>query len=156
MRRTRSALLAFVLAALAIVSSTACSGVQTLDTSTIETTTLGDLAENAPDEGQILTPEMEPMIIEIPAGEMVPLAIDVQLPFLTVEAGKNSVRFQRDLFVYLAPDEAMISFDGERWARVGDWDALKEIAGAEQGSLSVGLGVSEELGPQMHVGLKLE
>ena len=134
MRRSRWALHTSVLALLAALVSPACSGVQTLDTTTVKTTSLSDLAESAVDEGELLAPDMEPMIIEIPAGQVVPLAIDVQLPFLTVEAGDNSVRFQRDVKIYLAPNEALISFDGERWARIGDWDALKDIAGAEQGS----------------------
>jgi len=155
MEGSRQAFVAVVIAA-AVFSLTACSGVRNLDTSTIKTTTLRELAESPPTDGQLLAPGSEPMIIVVPAGEVIPLAVDVRLPFLTVEPGVNSVRFQRDVHVYVAPGEAMISFDGVRWARVGDWDAIKEISGAEQGSLSIGLGVSEELGPQMNLGMTLE
>jgi hypothetical protein len=132
-----------------------CSGVQTLDRSTVETVTLAELAADPPTAAP-LSPEWEPLIVSVPAGETVPLRVDVDLAFMTVEAGQNTVRFERDVQLYLGPGEAMLSFDGERWARIGDWDALKEIAGADQGSLSLGFGVSEEQGPQMTVAVGLE
>ena len=143
----------------ALVGATAlaaCSGVQTLDRSTIESMTLAEVAETPPAMEELLAPGGEPLIIEVPAGEVVPLVLSVEMPFLAVEAGENQVRFERDVFLYIGPGEMMISFDGERWARLGDWDAFKEIAGAEQGSLSIGFGVTEEHGPQMNVALELK
>jgi hypothetical protein len=133
-----------------------CWVIRTLDTSTLKTFSLDELPQipSGVEDGAAKGPG--PMIVHVKAGEKIPLRLALETPFAKLEAGENAIVFQRDVYLYIDSSQAMLGFDGERFARMGDWDALKELAGVENGTLSVGFGAGKSDGPRIDVKLGLE
>jgi len=143
-----------ICAALALAAG--CSGIQTLDASTVKVVSLEELPQIAADVEGAAAKGPGPMIVHVKAGEKIPLRLAFEAPFAALEAGQNAIVFQRDVYLYITPDTAMLGFDGVRFARIGDWKALQELAGVKTGSLSIGFGAGKSDGPRIdvRVGLK--
>ena len=150
---------AMTMAAFALLVGAAaagCSGIQTLDASTVKVVSLEELPQIAAGAEGDAAKGPGPMIVHVKAGERIPLRLAFEAPFASLEAGENAIVFRRDVFLYITPDTAMLGFDGVRFARMGDWEALKELAGVKSGSLSIGFGAGKSDGPKVdvRVGLK--
>jgi len=150
--RERTMLLVWGCAALAA----GCSGIRTIDTSTVKTVSLEELPQIAPPEGDAAAQGPGPMVVHVKAGEKIPLHLAFDAPFAALEAGENAIVFQRDVYLYIDPSAAMLGFDGVRFARMGDWKALKKLAGVEAGQLSIGFGAGKSDGPRIDVKLGLK
>jgi hypothetical protein len=145
--------------ALGIAAAAAgCSGIQTLDASTVKTVALAELpAAVAPSaEGAAPVVGPGPMIVHVKAGERIPLRLALEAPFAEIAAGENAIVFTRDVYLYIDPSAVLIGFDGVRFARLGDWDAIQELAGIEGGQLSIGFGAGVTEGPRIDVRLKMQ
>jgi len=139
-----------------LVCAAGCSGIQTLDASTVKAVSLEELPQIAAEAEGAAAKGPGPMIVHVKAGEKIPLRLAFDAPFAALEAGQNAIVFQRDVYLYVTPDTAMLGFDGVRFARIGDWKALKKLAGVETGQLSIGFGAGKNDGPRIdvRVGLK--
>jgi len=58
-------------------------------------------------------------MVHFAPGDAVPLKLETDLPFATLEAGENLVRFDRDVYLYVAPGAFLVSPDAQRWAEAG-------------------------------------
>lgn len=141
---------------LAAAAAAGCSGIQTLDTSTVKTVSLAELPQIAPPEEGAEAEGIGPMIVHVKAGERIPLRLAIDTPFAALEAGENAIVFQRDVYLYIDPSAAMLGFDGVRFARLGDWKALKKLAGVEAGQLAIGFGAGKSDGARIDVKLGLK
>jgi len=74
----------------------------------------------------------------------------------TLQPGVNTLRFERDVYLFLSKDGVLLSPDGERWARLEDLKALKELFGLCRGSMAIGFGVSQKDGGVLSIGLGAE
>jgi len=142
--------------ALLVCEAAGCSGIQTLDTSTLKTVSLEELPKIAAGEDGAAAKGPGPMVVHVKAGEKVPLNLSLDLPFAELEAGENKIVFTRDVYLYITPDTAMLGFDGKRFARIGDWKALKKLAGVKTGSLSIGFGAGKTEGPKIDVSVGMK
>jgi hypothetical protein len=133
-----------------------CSGIRTLDTSTLKTVSLEELPQVAADAEGAAAKGPGPMIVHVKAGETVPLHLAFEVPFASLEAGENRIVFKRDVYLYIDPSTAMLGFDGKTFARMGDWKALKKLAGVKTGSLSVGFGAGKTEGPKIDVSVGMK
>jgi hypothetical protein len=97
------------------------------------------------------SPPREGVILRVPAGTVVPLDINISLPFARVEPGENRVAFTSDVYIFMSPEKFMISPDAERWAEMGNWKAMKKLFGFDRGTLGVGLGVVKDKGAFMNL-----
>jgi hypothetical protein len=150
---TESNMRAMTTAAIALLACAAagCSGIRTIDGSTLKTVTLAELPQVAAEAGEGPGAGPGPMIVHVRAGERIPLRLTLEVPFAELAAGENAIVFTRDVYLYVSPDTAMLGFDGARFARVGDWAALKRLAGVETGTLSIGFGAGKTEGPKVDV-----
>jgi hypothetical protein len=135
-----------------------CSHVQTIDRSAVETVTLRELSANPGEYQDLLRAYADGsggLILEIEEGDELPLELAIRHPLVSVDTGKNTVLFQRHMFIYLSARGLLISPDGERWAPIQEMDAWKELFGGfkegRHGTLSVGLGVTAEDGAAVTV-----
>ena len=133
-----------------------CAGPQKLDTTNVAQVSLAEYEADPLAFGTPMDPDSKPVIIKIPAGEKVPLKLDMSIPFATVVPGKNRLRFILDVYMYMGGGQFLISPDGERWAEMGDWKALKELFNFDKGLFSVGFGVSGAEGAFMSLAMKTE
>jgi hypothetical protein len=129
-----------VTSGIAFVLAAGCSGIRTIDASGVRTMTVADLEAlpESPDGNPFAAGE--PVVVHVAAGEVLPLHLELSLPFLALEAGENRVRFARDVWLHISSDGMCISPDGQRWAMMGDFDAIKELFGFGQGSFQIGFG----------------
>jgi hypothetical protein len=133
-------------AVVAAVVAAGCAGIRTMDAAQVPTATLAEL-EADPAAWGLGTAEWEgPLIVRIPAGETVPLRLALDVPFATLDAGANSVRFEREVLFYLSRGELLVSPDGRRWADLSDWTVVRELFGLESGTFAIGFGVNAETG----------
>jgi len=135
----------------------ACAGVRAVDLAGVERLSLAELRDSPEEHAEAFSTAGKGLVIEIPAGETVPIAIDVRTsPFVVEGPGTSAVRFERDVYLYVSSSGVMLSPDGESWAPIQDLDALKEAFGIERGSLSLGFGVSSDEGAVIHFKLTAE
>ena len=133
-----------------------CSTVKTLDLEGVRTVNLHEVNQNPKVVFEALSDEGKGLILKIDKHEWIPLHMDVQGPFATLESGTNRVRFTRDVLLYLNTRELLISPDGERWGALHDPGALKDLFDFEQGSMRIGFGVTEKEGALLSFGLRTE
>ena len=143
-------------ALLACAAAAGCSGIQTLGTSTLKTVSLEELPQIAAGAEGDAAKGPGPMIVHVKAGERIPLRLAFEAPFASLEAGENAIVFRRDVFLYITPDTAMLGFDGTTFARIGDWKALKKLAGVKTGSLQIGFGAGKSDGPKIDVSVGMK
>jgi hypothetical protein len=128
---------------LALVAALAgCSGIRTMDTGGVPVVTVADLTADNVGESLGRVGRGEAVVVHFAPGDAVPLHVAASVPFATLESGDNAIRFQRDVYLYVAPDAFLVGPDGRRWAEVSDTGAIKELFGATSGSLQFGFGAS--------------
>jgi hypothetical protein len=144
-----------------LIAAVGCSRVQTLDRSTLKTVALRELTADPTAyqaDLEAYTRGESGLVLKIEEGDELPLELAVHHPLMSVDTGANTVRFQRDLYLYLSAQQLLISPDGERWAAIHDFETWKELFGGfdegGRGSLSVGLGVTPEDGATMTVAIR--
>lgn len=145
-----------LIACAAALAAAGCSGIRTIDAGTVKTLTLAELPAAAAPAAGVAPVGPGPMIVRVRAGERIPLRLELAAPFAELAAGENALVFSRDVYLYVAPDDVMIGFDGVRFARMGDWEAIRELAGIEGGTLSIGFGAGVSEGPRIDVKLGLK
>lgn len=96
----------------------------------------------------------EGVVLRMRRGETLPVRLTSRLgvAHLAVADGKGSspeLVLDRDVWIYIAPRRALISPDGQRWARLGDWKTMRRLFGLRGGSFQVGLGVSAARGAEL-------
>jgi len=121
-----------------------CTGIRTLDKAGLQTIPLKELRANGKKYVAAITSNGGGLIVRVPKGERLPLDVKVLLPFLLVEPGQNKLRFIRETYLFISTRGFMLSPDGEQWARVQDFKALKELFGATLGSMGIGMGVTRD------------
>ena len=141
-----------------LLLGSACSGVQTLDRSSLQTITLRELTTDPSAHQEVLEAYATGkggLILKIEAEDELPLELAIRHPLVSLDTGGNTVRFQRDMYLYLSATELLISPDGERWAKIHDMETWKELFGGfkdgRHGTLSVGLAVTAESGAAVNV-----
>lgn len=91
-------------------------------------------------------------IVKVAKREVLPLELDVNLSFLRLERAVQSVRFERDVYLLSSRELGLlIGPDGRRWAPIHDKEAIMELFGLENGTIQIGLGLSKDEGPQVHL-----
>ncbi|MFH2005021.1 MAG: hypothetical protein ABI333_00410 [bacterium] len=83
------------------------------------------------------------VVVRVRRGEELPLRITSTLGIATLRAGDNRLRFDRDLWLYLARRRSLISPDGRRWVPFADWSRIKRLFGIRKGTVQVGFGVNQ-------------
>lgn len=133
-----------------------CAAKQKFNPASIETITLKVFEADPQKYAPPWSDSERGYILHVPAGEKLPLSLEIETPFATVETGKNSVVFQKDVYIYMTAKAFKVSPDRLRWADVGNWKAVKKIFGIEKGLFAVGMGVSKEQGALMSLAIKAE
>lgn len=133
-----------------------CAGAQRVDRGAYEVVALDQLAADGEAFAERIQGGGDPLMIKIEAGQEAVLDLDVRLPFAAVEAGDNKLRFERDVYLLFSEGGLLLSPDGELFAPIHDFEALKEVFGFDGGQLSVGLGISEAEGARVKVLLAAE
>lgn len=132
---------------------TGCAGVQRMSLEGIEVVTLDELRTNAgPIESAVKSGR--PVVVRVRAGERVPLDAAITTPMLTLEAGENALRFERDGYLHIARGAMLVSPDGERWTAVGNGRGLRRLFGVRHGTVSIGFGVTAGRGPVVTAALE--
>lgn len=86
-------------------------------------------------------------------GQTVPVKLSASAPFGRLVAGKNSIAFDRDVYLLISKSKMRISPDAESWADIYDMNALKNLFGWGKGSLSLGFSATKDDGPQITLDL---
>ncbi|MBI5486444.1 MAG: hypothetical protein HY905_03840 [Deltaproteobacteria bacterium] len=138
---TRSASAAWI-GCLGLVGATVCgcSGIRSVDTAGVPTVTAVDLGAETVGEALGRVAQGGAVVVRFAPGDTVPLKMETDLPFATIEAGENVVRFERDVYLYVGPGAFLVSPDAERWAEAGVLEAIKELFGAATGTFQFGFG----------------
>ena len=130
--------------AVVLVGGSSCSSVREMDLSGVPQVALDD-PTNAKAIGKAIE-ERGAVVVYLREGDAVPLRATMDLPMAHLEAGRNVVRFDRDVWLYMSRKEARISADGRRWAALGDLAGLKELFGMTGGTVQVGFRATEAEG----------
>lgn len=128
-----------------------CSGITRAPAA--KTVTLSDLRQQKENLGQEIV--RDGLIIHVPAGETVPLELDVLLPFAQVAPGENQVRFTKDIYLYVSKKAILLSPDGVSFAPIHKFKSIKRLFGASRGTLQIGFSADKEKGPSVAVGVAL-
>ena len=144
---------AFLLLALGFLPAAAggCSGIRTVDTGGVPTLTIAELDAGHAGESLRGVTEGHAAIIHFAPGDEVPVEFATHLPFATLEAGTNTMRFDHDVYLYIASDSFLVSPDMQRWAFIGDFSTIRELFGGGQGTFQLGFGAAEGQPATIHV-----
>ncbi len=137
-----------VICVLSAAAVAGCARVQRLDRTSIPTLTVAQL-QAGQGEGARWARAFgkRGIVVKVRAGEEIRVRLTSTLGFATLRAGGNRLRFDRDVWLYLAQKKALISPDGRRWVRLGDWRTMKRVFGIRKGTFQVGFGISKKQGP---------
>lgn len=135
-----------------LLGGSSCSSVREMDVSGVPHVILDD-PSNAKAIGKAME-EHGAVVVRLREGDAVPLRAAIDLPVAHLEAGKNVVRFDREVWLYMSRKEARISPDGRRWADLGDLAGLKELFGLTGGTVQVGFRATEADGAAITFDIK--
>lgn len=90
-------------------------------------------------------------IFLINKGQSIPVKFNFSSPIAKLNPGKNTLMFTQDTYLLVSSTKMRISTDGESWADIHDFQALKSLLGYKNGTLSVGLGANKEEGTQISI-----
>ena len=141
--------------ALGLAALAGCKGPREINTAGIEPIPVSTLETDGAKIGERIK-KGERLVFLLKEGEKLPLKLTAAMPFLEIETAGQEVVFTRDTYFIISPDGMFVSPDGELWAAVHDTDALKELYGAKQGFLSIGLSATEEEGASVAVSVGLQ
>ncbi len=146
-----------LLSLLVAASVAGCSSIQTMKPAA-PTVLFGELEADPAKYGFGADKDGKPrfprkgVVIKIPKGDKIPLQLAMDVTIATLEPGKNWLRFDRDVLLYIAHGEFKISPDGRRWAAIHDVKAIKKLFGMKgRGHFGFGFGISKEKGAGFHV-----
>jgi hypothetical protein len=97
-----------------------------------------------------------PVVIDLEAGQSLPVAISAVTPVASLEVESAALRFTKDVHVLVQEGSLMVSPDGTHWAAIQDRRSVGALFGINHGSLQMGLSVSKEKGATAVVDLKAE
>jgi hypothetical protein len=143
--------LSTLLALTALTLSAGCASVRTIDQDEYQTYTLNDIRSHPGLVAQALADDADGLVVSVTEGEILPLDLFSVLPFATLVAGDNWIKFDRNVWFLFFKDDLLISPDGERFGAIYDPRALKELFGMKGGQLSIGFGMSKAKGARISV-----
>ena len=141
------------LCVVALIGACGCSGIRALPTAGVPTLTVADLGPGAASGPLGRVAQGQAAMIHFATGDAVPVELETSLPFARLEPGHDVIRFQRDVYLYIARDTFAISPDQRRWANVGDVRAIKDLFGGGPGTLQIGFGAATGQPAAFHVGV---
>jgi len=131
-----------------------CAGVQRLDRTSIPTLTVAELRASKQDPAWLLKAMgSRGVVVRVRAGEELPVRLGSSIGFATLRAGDNRLRFDREVWLYLARKKVLLSPDGRRWVGLGDWRAMKRVFDMRRGTVQVGFGVKRGQGAVITLGV---
>ncbi len=137
-----------------------CSGIHNIKSTGVPIVDLAKLEKDPAKHGFGLEQSGKPrfphkgLIVRVPKGTTVPLRLALDVSVVALEQGKNLIRFNRDVLIYISRGSLKISPDGRRWARIHDVKAMKELFGMKgRGTIGFGFGISKEKGAGFHLAL---
>jgi len=154
MKSGRGRLAACAVFAAVALAAVGCAGVQTLKGPDMEPIPLPELEANPAMYGFPDVIYGSGAVIEIPEGTRIPLKVESNITFASIEPGENMMRFDRKVYLFLSEKRAMISPDAVRWAEFQDWDTIKDLFGLHNGRLSLGFGITKEEGSAINLVLE--
>jgi hypothetical protein len=131
------------------------SGIRNIDTAGATRLTLADLRPGQSARlGQVMRAG-KAVIVRLEAGDELPLRLRSRLgPVSLVTDGRNRLRCERALFLYVSGRQALIGPDGKRWAALGDWRAMRRLFGLRRGgTLRIGFSALKKKGAVVEVAL---
>ena len=140
---------------LSLVASAGCGGIHAVDKSGVTTKSLTELVTEVQDKKESYRFPEGGLIVRVPKGSRLPLKLALTTPFATMESGDSHLRFEQDIYLYIRGRSVALSPDGERWARLSDWRAVKRLFGAGRGTFTFGAGMTKEEGMFINVALGL-
>lgn len=154
MNKSRVATLSFVLVLVLVPAAGAgCSSIRTVETAKLRKVEAAELKAGA--DAEQLFRDSQPTVVIARAGQSVPLTLKLDVPFARLASGEEQLVFTRDTYVYIARDTLMVGFDGTRFAPVGDWAAIRKLAGAGKGgTIQIGASVTKEAGLRLNASLE--
>ncbi len=152
MRTTPKVLL---LAAIMAQAAIGCASIQVLHIDRSKVTPVSTLTSNSAGQQDFVNAVQagKDVVVFIQKGQSVPLRIGLALPMARLEPAKNSLVFTRDTYLLISKSRVMISPDGERCARIGDFAALRKLYDAHHKELSIGFGVNKQDGAIISLGV---
>ncbi len=140
-------------AVISLAFQTVGCAVKTVEGAKARAMSLSELAgDKASEMKEWAEGKRENFVVWIKKGETVKLKLEGDAGFAKIETKEDSVRFLED--VYLCIDRKngfLISPDGVRFAPIQRGKAVKKLFGKRRGTFQLGLGVTEEEGPVIHL-----
>ncbi len=136
-----------------LVCLAGCAGKpQQLDISTIP---IYDISA-APDAeliGKYLSEQQhkDPLILKVPNGYALPIHLNIDTPLAKLDSDAGSLQFTKDLYLFLDDTNVLASPDMMLWAPFSDMEMVKELFGADQGAVSLGMSATEQEGALLSV-----
>ena len=93
----------------------------------------------------------EELIITVAAGDALPVKLLFDMPFAHLDSQAPTMTFTRDFLLWVTPNGLGISPDGREWAPIQDLKRVKELFGAAEGRLNLGLGATKTDGTYFEV-----
>lgn len=121
-----------------------CAGIQTMDTSNIETVNMTDFSADPAKYGFADGPPKRDLIVKIDKGHSVPLYLSIDSNIVKLEVDQNKIYFDRDVYLYLSKSKLLLSPDGKRWVSFGK--GMKELFGVRKTSIGLGLHANKKQG----------
>jgi hypothetical protein len=134
----------------------ACSGIHSIARDGVASRTLPELLADVAQQKEAYRFPARGLIVRVPAGSRLPIRVTLDTPFVTVEPAASSVRFDRDVYLFLRGHDLALSPDGVRWADVRRPGALKRLFGVGRGSFEVGAGIVKDQGAIVQATLRLD
>lgn len=138
----------FVCIAAALACAWGCAGRPPVK----EGTPVIHLADMQEDDYQGLETRLKsgtPVIVEVPAGTRLPVAVNVDTPMGAIEQQELQLAIKTDMFILIGGKGFWLSRDKKTWCAAGDVKGMREMFGYSAGTFSVGLSATKEAGPEV-------
>ena len=142
------------LLSLLVLLAPACSSLKGPDRSKMEPIRLSDLASDPDAFGKALAEDGDGILVLMKKGESLPMKLTADLKFGRIVTGRNRLVFDQDVYLYLSPNEILLSPNQVDWAPIQDTKALGEVFGIESGQFTLGFGVTRDFGPHGTVNVR--
>ena len=139
--------------ALVACSVLGCAGAPRPDPRAAHTFTLAQVRDPAAGPRLRAAMQGECAVLRMRRGETLPVRFTSRLGVAHLAGADGRLTLDRDVWVYIARRRALISPDGQRWARLGDWKTVRRLFGLRGGSFLVGLGVTAARGAELTLAL---
>lgn len=154
---TRSSSCLIVVATVLGAAAFGCGGVQKIERDPSQAVRIADFEANPEAFAAKLQNPGDGIFVALKKGDAVALKLALDAPGLAaLETQGNRIRFERDVYLFISKDGALLSPDARRWARIQDAKALKDVFGIQGGTLQIGFGASQEEGASIAITLGMK